>query len=82
MSVLDHLEKNFFTDEYIESLTNKIYYTYMENKTYIKDKIKVLEKEEQNISKQLDNIVDIIANTGILSDTLKEKLYKLEEQKN
>lgn len=78
--VIDELEKKIFTPLAIDKLSQKIFEFANSQQTEIQSDIKRFEKELKIIQKQIDNIVNAIAN-GMYHESMKEKMDSLEKRK-
>lgn len=79
--VIDELEKEMFSSNAIEKLSQKIYEYANSQQSEIKSDIKMFEKELKEIQFQIDNIVNAIAN-GMFHESMKEKMDSLEKRKS
>ncbi|MEW5952138.1 MAG: recombinase family protein [Bacillota bacterium] len=79
--VMSKLTKEVFIEKAIQALAEKLYKHYIKNKHETSGEGDYLKKELGNTSKQIENIVDAIANGGIAVQPLLEKLKSLENSK-
>ncbi len=77
--VLDTLENEIFNKKVIDTLANKICTLYNEKINMLDDSITVLKDKLKDTKSQIDNIINAVATTGILSSNMKTKLEDLEE---
>ncbi|WP_072071483.1 recombinase family protein [Peptoanaerobacter stomatis] len=77
--VLEHL-KDYFTDDIKEELFETMKNKFFENKTKASYKIKIYEKELRIVQKQIDNIVQAVAD-GLYNSSMKDKMNELESKK-
>lgn len=79
--IIEHLEKEIFNKKSIDTLINNIDTELSKFKDVHKDDLQEFEKELKETDKQLNNIVNAIAN-GMFNTTMKDKMSELEEKKN
>ncbi len=80
-SILEHLEKEVFTDKFIDSFAQKVLQAYEFRKNKTLANVDVLKKQLKDIDSQIDNIVNVVASTGMMSKSFQDKLSKLENDK-
>ncbi len=79
--VLTYLNDKVFTDKFISSLTNKIHEVYLKKKSNADYELSGLRSELKDVEKQLDNIFNALATTGIVSKGIQDRLQDLENKK-
>lgn len=79
--VIDKLAQEVFSEEAIQKLADKLYKHYIKTKHETAGEGDYLKKELVKASKQIENIVDAIANGGSTVQPLLDKLKSLENNK-
>lgn len=80
--VIELLEKELFSGDALNELTEKISEYYEEHESTLDIDLNKVRHELTGINKKIGNIVEAIANGGAGFSSLKEKLKSLELQKN